>query len=377
MGDDIPLFEIPWDGREVRNAVDSITRGGFWAKGPYVTEFEERIEEFFGVDHAVAVNSGTTALVCALRASGVGSGDEVVVPSFTFVATANAVRLVGATPRFADVERETYGLDPDAVRDLLSSDTAAILPVHPYGATCEIRELADVARDHDVALVEDAAESFGADDDGQLAGTFGDVAALSFCQNKVVAAGEGGAVVTDDDDIAEATRLYRSHGRASEGYFESADSGRYVEVGTNYRMADVVAAVGCGQLAKVEELVAGRRAAAERLSNAFEDVTGVEPHTGEGSGRHVYQLYTVTLDENIDRSAVVEELSADGINSKVYWDPPVHRTEYYREEGGEPPTLPVTDDIAGRVLSLPMHPELSVDETERIASAVRRAVKRN
>lgn len=374
MTEAIPLFEIPWDDGEVKNVVDSVTRGSYWAKGPYVSEFEERIEEYLGVEHAIAVNSGTTALVAALAASDVGRGDEVIVPSFTFIATVNAVELVGATPVFADVERETYGLDPDAVHEAITPATAAIVPVHPYGGACKIRELREVVRGRDVALIEDAAESFGTDVDGTPVGTFGDAAALSFCQNKVVATGEGGAVVTDDEDLAEELRLFRSHGRASEGYFESADSGRYVAVGSNLRMADVVAAVGCAQLDKVEDLIAGRRRAAGQLDAAFEDVDGVEPYDGGVADRSVYQLYTVTLGVSIDRGAVVETLADADIDSKVYWDPPVHRTEYYRTNRRGVPDLPVTDEIASRVLSLPMHPELSAEETDRIASAVRNAI---
>ncbi|WP_137286118.1 DegT/DnrJ/EryC1/StrS family aminotransferase [Halorussus salinisoli] len=374
MTDEIPLFEIPWDDGEVTNAVDSICRGGYWAKGPYVSEFEDRIEEYLGVEHAITVNSGTTALESALVAHGVGPGDEVIVPSFTFIATANVVELVGATPVFADIERDTYGLDPDAVRDALSPSTAAVLPVHPYGAACKIHRIVDVAREHDVAVVEDAAEALGADADGRMVGTFGDSAALSFCQNKIVATGEGGAVVTDDDEVAEKIRLYRSHGRVSEGYFDSADSGRYVSVGTNYRMPDVVAAIGCAQLDKIDRLVGGRRRAADRLTDGLESVEGVEPHAGDGSGRHVHQLYTVTLDESLDRDRIIETLASENVASKVYWDPPVHLTEYYRERRPVEGDLPVTEDVSSRVLSLPMHPELSRDQTDRIVSTVREAV---
>jgi len=372
---EIPLFEIAWDERDVANATESIARGGFWAKGPFVTEFEERLEEYVGVDHAVVVNSGTTALVTALRAHGVGPGDEVVVPSFTFVATANAVELVGARPVFADIERETYGLDPASVRDELTDETAALLPVHPYGTTCRIDELAAIADDEDLALVEDAAESLGATCDGQSVGTFGDSAAFSFCQNKVVATGEGGAVLTDDPEIAENARLYRSHGRESSDYFESSASGRYPDVGTNVRMADVVAAIGCAQMEKVDELIDGRRRAADRLSEGLADVAGVEPHRGLPDSTHVRQLYTVTLSPDVDRDAVIDALDARNVSSKIYWDPPVHLTDYYRGRYDyELGALPVTEDVAGRVLSLPIHPNLSLEEADRIVAAVRAGV---
>lgn len=377
MSDAIPLFEIPWNDDVVANVVDSTTRGSYWANGPYVEEFERGLESYLGVEHAITVNSGTTALVAALTAHGIGEGDEVIVPAFTFIATANAVELVGARPVFADVERESYGLDPDDVAATVDDDTAAILPVHPYGAPCRIDALADVAADAGVPLIEDVAEAFGADYRGQPLGTIGDSAALSFCQNKILPTGEGGAVVTDDDDLAARVEQFRSHGRASTAYFDSADSGEYVAVGTNVRMADLVASVGCAQLETVEQYIADRRRVASALSDGLSTVPGVEPHTAAGRGRHVYQLYTVTFDETIDRQVVIDVLADHDIASKVYWDPGVHLTQWFRDAYGyEPGTLPVTENVTDRVLSLPIHPELRRSEIERIVDAVRAGVDR-
>jgi perosamine synthetase len=377
MNDEIPLFEIAWDGRDVTNAVDSITRGSFWANGPYVDEFEAGLEEYLGVEHAVTVNSGTTALVAALEAHGIGEGDEVIVPAFTFIATANAVRLVGARPVFADIEPETYGLDPSATAAAVTEDTAAIMPIHPYGAPCQIGALADVAADADVPLIEDAAEAFGSDYRGSTLGTIGDTAALSFCQNKVLPTGEGGAVVTDDDELARRLERFRSHGRASADYFSSAESGDYVGLGTNVRMSDLVAAVGCAQLEKVDDLIADRQRVAERLVSGLEAVPGVEPHTAAERDSHVYQLFTVTLESDIDRDVVIETLAERGIASKVYWDPPVHLTRAYREEGGyELSQLPVTEAVSGRVLSLPMYPELEDERIDRIVDGVAAGIER-
>lgn len=374
MQEPIPLFRIDADERDVQYATESIERGSHWANGPFVEEFETRVASYLGVEHAVVVNSGTSALVTALVAHDVGPGDEVVVPSFTFIATANAVRLAGATPVFADIEPETFGLDPESVRACLTPDTAAVLPVHPYGGACRIEELVDLAAEEDLVLVEDAAEVLGADADGEPLGTFGDSAALSFCQNKVATTGEGGAVVTDDDEVARNARLFRSHGRASKRYFDSAQTGRYVRLGANLRMADVVAAIGCAQMERVEDLVARRRAAATRLNEGFADVGGVHPHESP-SGRHVYQLYTVELAPGIDREAVIARLADRDISSKVYWDPPVHRSEFYRrDDAGLRVPLSVTEDVAGRVLTLPMFPGLTERETTRIVDAVREAV---
>ncbi|WP_142858388.1 DegT/DnrJ/EryC1/StrS family aminotransferase [Salinigranum halophilum] len=371
----IPLFEIDWDRAEIQNAVDSITRGGYWANGPYVDEFEHGLESSLGVQHAVVCNSGTTALTAALEACGIGHGDEVIVPSFTFISTANAVVATGATPVFADIEPERYGLDPDSVEARLTADTAAIVPVHYAGRACRIHELARLVDDHDLTLIEDAAEAQGARAAGEYVGTIGDVGMLSFCQNKIVATGEGGAVVTDDDELAERVGLLRSHGRVSGDYFGSTGGGEYTTLGSNYRMPDIVAALGVAQLDRIEDLVARRRAVAHAYTERLAAVDGVTPPAdGAGDERHVYQLYTVRFAPWVDRDAVAERLAEHDIASKVYFDP-AHLSTYYRTEHDcEPGTLPVTEDLSSRVLSLPMHPNLSEPAVERVVTTLSAAL---
>jgi len=377
MEDEIPLFEIAWDERDLKNAIDSITRGSYWAKGPFVNEFESELESYLDVEHAVTVNSGTTALVAALEATDVGPGDEVIVPSYSFIATANAARLVGAEPVFADIETETYGLDPDAVKGRITDDTAAIIPVHLYGGPCRIEAIREVADRHDLLVVEDAAEAFGATYGGEHVGTFGDAGIFSFCQNKVVVTGEGGAVVTDDDELASELRLYRSHGRASSDYFQETGSGEYLTLGTNIRMSDLTAAIGCAQLEKVDRLIGGRREAASRLNEALDPVKGVRVPTALPDSRHVYQLYTVEFDPEVNRQTVIETLDEHGISSKIYWETLIHDTAYYRETTSDTlPELPRSEDVASRVLSLPMYPDLTPAQTDRIAAAVVEGIER-
>lgn len=376
-GNGIDLFEIDWSDEDIERVAASIKRGSQWANGPAIDEFEAGIEDYLGTEEAVAVNSGTSALVCALIAHGIGPGDEVIVPSFTFIATANAVELTGATPVFADIEPDTYGLNPQSVEDMLGPKTAAVVPVHCYGGVCKIDEIVAVAEEHDIAVIEDAAESFGARYGGRQVGTFGDSAALSFCQNKIITTGEGGAVITDNQDVAAGAEMFRSHGRASGDYFYSDDSGRYVDIGANLRMSDLAASLGNAQLQRVEKLIEGRRRAARRMNARFNELAQVQPHTID-EGRHVYQLYTVTFDEDVNRNSVVDVLAERGIDSKPYWDTPVHLTEYYRQEyGHRPGELPITEDIAKRVLSLPMHPNLTDEEIDSIVAAVAEGIDRS
>ncbi|MFD1585895.1 DegT/DnrJ/EryC1/StrS family aminotransferase [Halorientalis brevis] len=376
MSDQIPLFEIAWDEQEILNAVESIGRGGYWAKGPFVDKFESRLEEYLDVEHAIVVNSGTSGLVTALEASDIGPGDEVIVPSMTFIATANAVRLVGAEPVFADIDRDTYGLSPDSVRENITEDTAAIIPVHLYGAPCRIDQIQDIAAQHDLTVVEDAAEAFGSTYEGKSVGTFGDAGILSFCQNKIVVTGEGGAIITDDDEIASNARLYRSHGRAPGDYFESVGSGEYVALGTNLRMSDLTAAIGCAQMDKVDELIGSRQAAAKYMNEQLAEIDGVQVPRPIDGGTHVYQLYTVEFDSGIDRQIVIDTLDEHGVSSKIYWDTPVHETHYYTETmDGPSPNTPTTQDVADTILSLPIYPDLTPRKTDQIVAAVKDGVR--
>jgi perosamine synthetase len=376
MDEHIPLFEIPYAEGELENVIESVTRGGYWTKGPYVERFERGLEEYMGVKHAVAVNSGTSALLCGLHGLGVGPGDEVIVPSFTFIATANAVRITGAEPVFADIERETYGLNPNDVRAKLSEDTAAIVPVHPFGGGCDIQSIVGVADERSIPVLEDAAGVIGAAVDGRKLGTFGEVGAVSFCQNKVVTSGgEGGAVLTDDSEVARRAELFRSHGRVQpdhEASYGSTETGTYVSLGMNLRLADPLAAIGCAQLARVESLIQRRRSVAAEYDDQFAGIASVDPH--DIPGRHVYQLYTVTLPNESVRDTVSAELADRGIDSKVYWSPPVHETEFYRSSNSVVPDLPVTAEVSSRVLSLPMHPNLSTEAVEQVVKGVRRGL---
>ncbi|MBN1692132.1 MAG: DegT/DnrJ/EryC1/StrS family aminotransferase, partial [Dehalococcoidales bacterium] len=292
----IPLFKIYWDEEDIRMVTDAIRRGMFWASGPNVERLEARLADYIGTKYAVTFNSGTSALHAALLAYGIGKGDEVIVPSFTFISTANASLFVGARPVFADIEEQTFGLDPEDVVNKITPKTKAILPIHYGGCPCLINELKQVAERHNLLLIEDAAESLGAAIDGKKAGGYSDCGILSFCANKVITTGEGGAVVTNSADICDKLKLIRSHGRAeTANYFSSTEHMEYVTLGYNFRMSDITAALGIAQLNKIDKIIEIRQKNAAKMSQKLSGILGIEiPHQPENC-RHVYQMYAIRV----------------------------------------------------------------------------------
>jgi perosamine synthetase len=237
----IPLFKSYWEDDDIGSITDVIRRGTYWATGPEVEKFEHDIRNFIGTKYALSFNSGTSALHAALLAHEITSGD-VIVPSFTFIATANAVVLAGAKPVFAEIEAESYGLDLEDVKQKITKKTKAIIPVHYGGGACkEIQALREIATDNNLLLIEDAAESIGSKFFSKMVGTFGNSAMFSFCQNKVITSGEGGAIVTDSRDVHEKLKLIRSHGRLENqnDYFTTTNEFDYVQVGYNFRMSSI------------------------------------------------------------------------------------------------------------------------------------------
>ena len=367
----IPLFKIYWDEDDVRAVNEVIRSGMYWTTGPKSKEFEGMIAEYLGRKYAVAFNSGTSALHAAVLAHRI-KGGEVIVPSFTFIATSNALLMAGIKPVFADIEEKTFGLDPRSVEAAITKKTKAIIPVHYGGSPCMIRELREVAEDHKVLLIEDAAESFGAKIGKEKVGDFGDSAMISFCQNKVITTGEGGAVVTDSQDVYERLRLVRSHGRLeSMDYFSTWKEMDYVTLGYNYRMSDITAALGISQLKKIGKLVQMRRRKAARLAAALERVKGViTPRPLEGY-YHIYQMYTLRMKEGRDvRDKLANYLGEKGISAKVYFYP-VHSTHFYRNVLKYRCKLPVTDEVSQQVLSLPIYPSMTTEEIEYITDEIK------
>ena len=367
----IPLFKIYWDEEDIKMVNEAIQRGMFWAIGPNIEKFEDMIAQYIGTKYALVFNSGTSALHATLLAYGIGQEDEVIVPSFTFIATANAPLFVGAKPVFADIEEKTYGLDPEDVNRKITPKTKAIIPIHYGGGPCLIEELREIARKHNLLLIEDAAESLGATIDGRKIGSFGDAAILSFCSNKVITTGEGGAVVTDSAEVYEKLKLIRSHGRAeTDNYFSSTEYMDYVTLGYNFRMSDITAALGIAQLKKIDNVIKMRRRNAEMLSDKLSRIAGIEVPLPADNFFHVYQMYTIKVkDGRGKRDALAAYLAERGIMTKVYF-PPVHFTHFYKNELRYDCELPVTERLSQQVLTLPMYPTLTEDEIDYIADSI-------
>ncbi|MWB97266.1 DegT/DnrJ/EryC1/StrS family aminotransferase [Agromyces seonyuensis] len=353
----IPVAK-PLIGEEERAAVDRVLASGMLAQGPEVAAFEREFAERFTPGRpVVAVNSGTSGLHLGLLAIGIGPGDEVVVPSFTFAATANAVVLAGATPVFADIDPVTFCIDPEAVAALLTPRTAAVVPVHLFGQPADMAALAALQREHGFRVFEDAAQAHGATLGGAPVGTFGDGGMFSLYPTKNMTAGEGGMVVLADEESARRVRLLRNQGM--ERQYENE------VVGFNARMTDLHAAIGRVQLTKVDAWTAQRRANAAFLDAALAGIVTTPAVRPEAT--HVYHQYTIRVPE--DRDGFVAALREEhGVGSGVYYPIPAHRLPSLREHAGA--DLPQTDLAAAEVVSLPVHPSVGADDLERIAAAV-------
>lgn len=348
----------PIIGDEEREAVDRVLRSGMVAQGPEVAAFEQEFSAHFVPGRpSVAVNSGTAGLHLGLLAAGVGAGDEVIVPSFTFAATGNSVALTGGTPVFVDIEPETFTLDPEAVAAAITPRTKGILPVHLYGHPARMRELEALAAERGVALYEDAAQAHGASLDGRPVGSFGEFAMFSLYPTKNMTSGEGGMVTTATDDLARGVKLLRNQGM--ERQYENE------VIGFNARMTDIHAAIGRVQLTKVDAWTAQRRANAAFLDENLRGV--VVPPMAEGAA-HVYHQYTIRVPE--DRDGFVAALKSEhNVGAGVYYPIPNHRLPSLAHfaPGLD---LPETERAAREVASLPVHPSLTKDDLERIVTAV-------
>ena len=345
----------PIIGDEERAAVDRVMQSGMLAQGPEVAAFEEEFSnQVVDGSYCVAVNSGTSALHLSLLAAGIGPGDEVIVPSFTFAATANSVSMTGATPVFADIEPDYYCLDPDAVNAAITPRTRAVMPVHLYGHPAAVDRLLAICDRHGLFLLEDAAQAHAAALGGRPVATWGLAGAFSFYPTKNMTSGEGGMVVTADADLARRVRLLRNQGQ--ERRYENEITG------LNNRMTELHAAIGRVQLRQLEEWTAARQANAKALDSQLQ---GVKIPAVAPGATHVYHQYTIRVPGH-DRDDFQEELAKRGVGSAVYYPIPSHALPAYAWSEH----LPVTEMVARECLSLPVHPSLNQVDLDLVITAV-------
>ena len=369
---EIPFSRPEFDEAEAR-AVAEVLASGWVAQGPKVAQFEDLFAERVGARHAVATTSCTTALHLALVVAGIGPGDEVICPSYSFIATANAILYAGATPIFADIEPDTWNIDPRDVEKRVTPRTKAILPVHQVGLAADLDGLKRFAG-RGFTIIEDAACAIGSTHHGRPVGASGNIACFSFHPRKTISTGEGGMLTTDDGDIAERARQLRSHAASVSAVSRHQAKGvvfeEYRELGFNYRMSDLQAAVGVEQMKKLDGLLARRRAIAERYNHAFGSLHEAVIPASPTYASHAYQSYGICLTPAFGgrRDDVLRELVALGVSCRR-GIPPIHLEPLYANRFG-PISLPVTERVAARTIFLPIYASLSDADQHRVIDAV-------
>jgi len=353
----IPVSKPLLDETEIENVIE-VLKSGMLASGEWVNNFENAFADYTGTKYAVTTASGTTALDIALKALDIKSGDEVIVPDFTFISTANAVLFQNARPVFADVDEETFIIDPGDVIEKISSRTKAIIGVHLFGHPFDVKAIQEICEDYNLFLVEDCAQAHGAEYKGQKVGSFGTVGCFSFYATKNITTGEGGMVTTNDKEVEEKLSLIINHGQ-SQKYLHTS-------LGYNYRMTNIQAAIGIAQLSKLEYFNERRINNAEYLNKGLN--ASLKMPYKEKDVKHVYHQYVVKIDEDfpMNRDEFMGYLSDNGIGSAVHYSLPVHRQPLYQELDYEVGQCPNATRLSEIVLSLPVHPALTEDDLRYI-----------
>jgi perosamine synthetase len=358
----IPLTEPLLNGRELEYVTECIRTNWVSSLGTFVTRFEQEFAAFCGCRFGIAVSNGTVALHLSLVTLGIGPGDEVIVPTLTFVATANAVRYTGATPVFVDAEPRTWNMDPDALAVAVTSRTRAIIPVHTYGHPADMDPILEIARRHDLAVIEDAAEAHGAEYKGKRVGNLGTLGCFSFYGNKIITTGEGGMVVTDDEALARRSQFLKDHAMSPDNRYW------HPEVGFNYRLTNIQAALGVAQLERIDDLIAVRRQAAARYNADLAGVPGLVLPPEAAWAKNVYWMYSVLIEDGygFSRDQVMAGLKARGVDTRPFFYP-AHTMPPY--DTGQ--RLPVAEALSRRGLNLPSGPTLTGEQIAYISRILR------
>ncbi len=352
----IPISK-PFIGEEEKQLVMEVLNSGMLVQGKKVEALEKQFAELTGTKHAIATTSGTTALHTALLAHGIKAGDEVITPSFTFIASTSSILMCNAKPVFVDIDEETFNIDADLIEKAITPKTKAILPVHLYGQMCDMDRIMEIAHRHNLVVIEDACQAVGAEYKGRKAGSFG-TGTFSLYATKNIMSGEGGMITTNDDHIADQCRLIRAHGMRVRYYHE--------QLGYNYRLSDLHAAIGLAQMTRFDDFTAKRRFNANYLT---QHITAVKTPVVKAGRDHVWHQYTVRMNNGRNRDLAVKTLNEAGVGTGVFYPVPVHLQEFIVGIIGQT-HLPVTEKLAQEVFSLPVHPLLSLADLETIVTEV-------
>ncbi|GAT72639.1 putative PLP-dependent enzyme possibly involved in cell wall biogenesis [Microbacterium sp. HM58-2] len=362
-------LNVPLTGDEELEEIRDVLGSGYLTQGPKAAEFEAGVRAVTTSAFAFAVSSATTGLHLTLVALGVQPGDEVIMPAFSFPATANAVAQQGAIPVFVDIRPETYNIDPSLIEASITPRTRAIMPVHAFGLTADMDPINELAQAHGLPVIEDAACALGATYHGRAAGSLATAGVFSFHPRKIITTGEGGMITTDDDKLADRLRVLRAHGAVRGDLFME-----FVDVGFNYRMSDVHAAIGIAQLRKLGEILQQRRALAAELSSRLHGIPGVRtPVTPKGL-EHSFQSYVVMLAPEIDRDEVIRRMREHDVETTLGTYGMHLQPAFVERFGPQADSLPNATDAHYRALTLPLYPQLDAGDLDRIAAALRASV---
>jgi perosamine synthetase len=355
-------------GNERKYVLDCLDTNWISSRGRFVEEFEDGFSSYCGVRFGITTNSGTTALHLALATLGLGEGDEVIIPSFTMISTANAANYLGAKLVLVDVEPRTWNIDPDKIEEKITAKTKAIIPIHTYGHPAAMDRILDIAGKHGCAVVEDAAEAHGAEYHGRKVGSFGIISSFSFYANKIITTGEGGMVVTDDEGLAERARTLRNYGFTQERHFW------HKVMGFSYRLTNLQAAIGLGQLEKIEELVSARIDHARLYDSLLGEIPGISTPPRSENIRSVYWMYGILVEDEfgVSRDELRQKLADKGIETRSFFIP-IHLQPIYSHLYSD--QYPVSEKLGSRGFYLPSSSGLKPEQIEYIVEAIREARK--
>ena len=369
----LPYYQPLIEEDEIKEVVDTL-KSGWLTMGPKTIEFEKLIAEYTGAKNAIAVSSCTAALHLSLIGLGVGKGDEVITTPFTFASTGNVIIHAGAKIVFVDIDRKTYNIDPEKIEEAITPKTKAIIPVHYAGQSCDIKTITEIAEDNNLFVIEDAAHAIGAEYDGKKIGTFGTTTCFSFYATKNITTGEGGAITTNDDELADKLRVLRLHGISKDAWKRYSEKGSWYyeieECGWKYNMTDIQAALGIHQIKKLDKFIEIRRRCAKNYNEELKKIDGIITPYEKSNVKYVYHLYPILL-QNYNRDEFIEKMQEKGIGCSVHFIP-LHMHPFYKNTlGFKKGNFPNAEWVYEKEVSLPLYPKMKEDDVRFVIETVK------